>query len=50
LSGTSRMRRESHVQICERLGVKFAYSAMGNGALAIGPKLPRPSSTLPSAT
>src|SRR5271165_6825242 len=23
LSGTSRMRRESHVRICERLGVKF---------------------------
>jgi hypothetical protein len=23
---------------------------MGNGALAIGPKLPRPSSTLPTAT
>ena len=23
---------------------------MGNGALAIGPKLPRPSSTLPNAT
>jgi len=23
---------------------------MGNGALAIGPKLPRPSSTLPKAT
>src|SRR5271157_1408973 len=23
LSGTSRMRRESHVRICERLGVRF---------------------------
>src|SRR5208282_4241132 len=26
LSGTSRMRRESHVRICERLGVKFPGS------------------------
>jgi hypothetical protein len=46
VSDTSRISREVYVRFCEGLGVKFPGST--RRVMAIGPKLPRPSLTLPS--